>query len=110
MGTSKSQSVILSEDGELRPIENEADGEGASPDARSSAVFCTNCGIANRASSRFCRNCGQSLDEQVIDSASLDGYTPPEWKNKRSASGAAETGHLTPQETAVMVEVFTMLV
>jgi hypothetical protein len=108
VATSKSQNIILSEDGELRT--SDADTEASSPDAHLPAVFCTHCGTANQANSRFCRTCGQSLDEQEVSPASLDNYAPPEWKNKRSANRAVEAGHLTPQETAVMIEVMTLLV
>jgi ribosomal protein L40E len=77
------QHTLLTEDGELQP----ADGDQAAmPEARLSAVFCTNCGTANPASSRFCRSCGQSLDEQVINPASLETYAPPQQKGKRDAS------------------------
>jgi hypothetical protein len=112
MGTSKPQNVILSEDGELRTSDADVDtdGEVASSDARSSVVFCTHCGTANQDNSRFCRSCGQSLDEQAVSPASLSDYAAPGWKSKRSANRAAEAGHLTPQETAVMIEVMTLLV
>ena len=108
MGTSKSQQAILTEDGELRPVDAEPNGEVSSPEAH--AVFCCNCGTANQASSRFCRACGQSLDEQAINPASLDEYAPPQWKDKRSADRAAHTEHMTPQEIAVMIEVMTLIV
>ncbi len=110
MSTSKPRSVILSEDGELRPTDADTDGETAAPDAHSGAVFCTECGTANRASSRFCRTCGQSLDEQAVNPASLGDYAAPEWKNKRAASSAPQGEHLTQQEMAVMVEVLTLIV
>ncbi len=110
VGASKSQNIILSEDGELRSIDAETEGESTSPDGHLSTVFCTNCGTANRTNSRFCRSCGQSLDEQAVDPASLDDYTPLARKSKRSADLATQAGHLTPQESAVMVEIFTLLI
>ncbi len=114
VGQSKSQRTILSEDGELRTVDVEGnistDSETTSPDTRASAIFCCNCGTANKASSRFCHKCGQSLEEQMINPASLDEYAPPEWKNKRSGNRAGQGEHLTPQEIAVMIEVMTLLV
>jgi ribosomal protein L32 len=115
MGTSKSQRTVLTEDGELRHIDTETDDQPATPEARLSAVFCTNCGTANQASSRFCRTCGQSLDEQVVNPASLDEYAPPERKNKRLAGRAAQAEHAGADQDEVMwgkvtVEVFTLLV
>jgi hypothetical protein len=104
MGTSKSQRTILTEDGELRHVDTETDDQAATPEARLSAVFCTNCGTANHASSHFCRTCGQSLDEQVVNPASLDDYAPPAWKNKRSADQASAAAG------KVIVQVATLIV
>ena len=114
MGMSKSQRTILAEDGELRQVDAEADDQAATPEARLSAVFCTHCGTANRANSQFCRTCGQSLDEQVVNPASLDEYAPPEQKNKRLAGRIAQAEHAgTDQDEAmwgrVTVEVVTLL-
>src|SRR5437870_2022026 len=63
----------LTEDGELREVNNE-------PADQLSAVYCTNCGSANRAHSSFCRTCGASLDEQVPE----DDYPLSRPKVKRS--------------------------
>jgi hypothetical protein len=104
MGTSKSQRTILSEDGELRSVDAETEGETTSPDARLSAVFCCNCGTANQARSQFCRTCGQSLDEQVLSAASLDQYTPPESKNKRFIDLIEQAGQRTPEDKAATRE------
>src|SRR4030042_892444 len=97
------QRAILGEDGELHDLDD-------APESRLAPIYCIHCGTANRADGRFCRTCGQSLDEQVVNPASLDDYAPPEWKNKRSVGRAAQTTHLTPQEIAVMIELFTLLV
>jgi hypothetical protein len=116
MGMSKSQHTVLTADGELRQVDTdtETDDQAPSPEARLSAVFCNNCGTANRASSRFCRTCGQSLDEQMVNPASLDNYTPPELKNKRLAGRSTQTEHAgADQDEAlwgrVTVEVVTLL-
>jgi hypothetical protein len=114
MGTSKPQRTILTEDGELRHIDTETDDQAITPEARLSAVFCTNCGTANQASSRFCRTCGQSLDEQALNPASLDDYAPPEQKNKRSAGRTAQARQSWSAQDSVLwgkvtVEVFTMI-
>jgi hypothetical protein len=79
---SQRQHTVLTEDGELQQADDE---QVSSPETSLSAVFCTNCGTANPASSRFCRSCGQSLDEQVINPASLESYAPPRQKGKRDA-------------------------
>ncbi len=100
MGTSRSQRAILSEDGELRPVDAETEVETSLPDAHPSAVFCCNCGTANRASSQYCRTCGQSLDEQALDPASLDQYAPPESKHKRFADLVAQAAQRTPENKA----------
>jgi ribosomal protein L40E len=97
------QRAILSEDGELRDLDEASESHLA-------PVYCIRCGTANRADGRFCRTCGQSLDEQAVNPASLDDYAPPEWKPKRSDRRAAQSAHLTPQEIAVMIEVFSLLV
>ncbi len=110
VSTSKSQRTILSEDGELRSIDAETDVEVAQPKAQGSAVYCTNCGSANHSSSHFCRACGQSLEEQAANATSVDTYLPPAWKAKRSAASGTQTVSMTPQDRALMIEVFTMLI
>jgi hypothetical protein len=104
MGTFKSQRTILSEDGELLPVDAESESETASPDAVPSAVFCCNCGTANQARSQFCRMCGQSLDEQMLNPASLDQYAPPQSKNKRFVDLIAQAGQRTPDDKAATRE------
>ncbi len=109
MNMSKSPRTALTEDGELREID-----ETPASDSQS-AVFCTNCGTANHASSRFCRSCGQSLDEQFVNPASLDSYTPPQQKGKRLAlpeSRLAQDSSPSASATAgkVIVEVLTMII
>jgi hypothetical protein len=104
MGTLKSQRTILSEDGELRPADAETEGETTSPDAHPSAVFCCNCGTANQAKSQFCRTCGQSLDEQMLNPASLDQYAPPASKNKRFMDLIGQAGQRTPEDKAAARE------
>jgi hypothetical protein len=99
------QRTILGEDGELRD---------AADESQVAPVYCIQCGTANRAEGRFCRKCGQSLDEQMANPASLDDYTPPESKNKRSAqrAAAAKPSRSAPAMTFGMValEVITMIV
>ena len=99
------QRTILGEDGELR----DADAE-----SQLTPIYCIQCGTANRAEGRFCRKCGQSLDEQVVNPASLDDYTPPESKNKRSAQRAvsAQSPRSAPPLTfgMVILEIVTMVV
>ncbi len=91
------QRNILTEDGEIQQIDEQA----SAPETRLSAVFCTHCGTANPASSHFCRSCGQSLDEQVINPASVESYAPPQQKGKRDAAPAMQ---LAPQpETRTQV-------
>ncbi len=93
------QKVILTDDGELQTVAEEAER---------SAVFCIHCGSANRADGHFCRSCGQSLDAQVIH-----GYLPSERKTKRSArEGQAKPRREPIPMTAgmVIVELFTLLV
>ncbi len=85
MSASKSQSKqsILSEDGELlHGIET--------PEPQGKAVFCTNCGSANRDSSRFCRTCGESLEEQIADVDSMYRNVVPGNKEKRSPGWAVQ--------------------
>jgi hypothetical protein len=101
------QRTILGEDGELRDVDDASESQLA-------PVYCIHCGTANRAEGRFCRNCGQSLDEQVLNPASLDDYTPSEQKNKRSAGRAASTkpSRSAPPMTLGMfvLEIVTMIV
>ncbi len=98
MGTSKSQRAMLTEDGELRPVDADTERDTVTPDALQSAVFCCNCGTANRATSKFCRSCGQSLDEQTLNPASLDQYAPPALKNKRLADLIEKAGQRTSED------------
>ncbi len=101
------QKMVLSDDGELRHLTDEA----ASP-----AVFCIHCGTANRGEGHLCRSCGQSLDEQAINPASLDSYRPPQYKNKRAAQTVRAEKTETRREAVpmtagmVIVELFTLLV
>jgi hypothetical protein len=108
MSDSKSQSqqaqrAILGEDGELHDIDGAAESSLA-------PIYCIRCGTANRGDGRFCRTCGQSLDEQAVNPASMDDYTPSEWKTKRSERRVTQTAQLTPQDRALMIEVFTLLI
>jgi type IV secretory pathway TrbD component len=96
--------AILGEDGELHDLIDDAAETSPAP------IYCIRCGTANRADGRFCRTCGQSLDEQAVNPASLDDYAPPEWKTKRSERSVTQTAQLTPQDRALMIEVFTLLV
>ncbi len=100
MGTSRSQRAMLTEDGELRTVAAESDGDASTTETQRSAVFCTNCGTANKATSKFCRTCGQSLDEQALNPASLDQYAPPALKNKRFADLIALAGQRTSEDKA----------
>jgi hypothetical protein len=101
------QRTILGEDGELR--------DTSDAESQLAPVYCIQCGTANRAEGRFCRKCGQSLDEQTVNPASLDDYTPPESKNKRSAQRAAAEAK-SPRTAVPMtfgmfvLEVITMVV
>ncbi len=99
----QSQRAILGEDGELHDNDDAAESSLA-------PIYCIRCGTANRADGRFCRTCGQSLDEQTVNPASLDDYSPPEWKSKRSERRVTQTAQLTPQDRALMIEVFTLLI
>ncbi len=100
------QRTILGEDGELRDAD--ADESQLTP------VYCIQCGTANRAEGRFCRKCGQPLDEQAVNPASLDDYTPPEWKNKRSAQRAVSAKPARSPTAMtfgmVVIEVITLIV
>ncbi len=101
--------TVLTEDGELKQIDDQA----STPEARLSAVFCTNCGTANPATSHFCRSCGQSLDEQVINPAALESYAPPLQKGKRDAPAMQGAPHeQTASQVAgrVIIEVIALLV
>ncbi len=104
MGTPRSQRTVLSDDGELHPVDAETDDETAAPDPHPAAVFCCNCGTANQATSRFCRSCGQSLDEQALNPASLDQYAPPALKGKRFTDLIAQAGQRTPEDKAASRE------
>ncbi len=109
MSTSKSRHTVLTEDGELREIEE------TPATSSQAAVFCTNCGTANHASSRFCRSCGQSLEEQFVNPASLDSYAPPQQKGKRLAmpeprSMQASSPSASATAGKVIVEVMTMII
>ena len=73
--------TILTEDGELKEVDDDL---GETLAVHPSPVFCNHCGTANQVGSSFCRTCGQSLDEQVIDAASLQSYPSPQ-KRKRDA-------------------------
>ncbi len=100
MAMSKSQRSMLTEDGELRPVDPETGEETASPEAQPKAVFCCNCGTANKAQSQYCRNCGQSLEEQLLNPAELDQYAPPEMKNKRFLDLIAQAGQHSQEDKA----------
>jgi hypothetical protein len=72
----------LSEDGELLQAVEVPDTQAA--------IYCTQCGTANRANSRFCRQCGSSLDEQMLDGeAGLEGL--PRRKSKYMMESTSDT-------------------
>jgi hypothetical protein len=96
--------AILGEDGELHDIVDDAAESSPAP------IYCIRCGTANRADGRFCRTCGQSLDEQAVNPASLDDYAPLEWKTKRSERRVAHVAQMSPQDRALMIEMFSLLV
>ncbi len=99
--------AILSEDGEFQEIEDRA--EELTPEARLSAVFCTNCGTANPSTGHYCRSCGQSLEEQTVQAGSLDNYAPPLRKGKRDLSAAHPGVQERPAPTNLQVIATTFM-
>src|SRR5947209_2660990 len=96
--------IELTEDGELRDVTGEpVDRLAAVPTASAApAVYCTNCGSANRAHSNFCRTCGASLDEQTLE----DGYPVSRPKVKRSEGlplASAQRQPISSSEAAVEI-------
>ena len=88
----------LTEDGELFEV-------SSTPADRLSAVYCTNCGSANKPHSSFCRTCGASLDEQTLE----EDYPLSRPKLKRSERRRESTsGPSMPMSAMVPLEIFTM--
>ena len=89
----------LTEDGELREV-------SSTPTDRLSAVYCTNCGSANKAHSSFCRTCGASLDEQMLE----EDYplSRPKLKRSERRREVASSDQSNPSSAAFAMEGITV--
>lgn len=92
---------------------SKAAGDGEAEDVleiaelHTDAVFCTQCGTANRPNAHYCRNCGRVID----DDASLDHLQmPPSQKTKRDLAEpvtSTRRGHRPITGAAVAMEIMT---
>jgi hypothetical protein len=79
------------------------------PEMQVSAVYCSNCGAANRATARFCRTCGESLDEQTPNADSTHTYGAPGQKLKRRLQPVSQPQAAAPVNVwSVLLELVTL--
>jgi ribosomal protein L40E len=71
--------TILTEDGELRDVYDEAEA----PAPQTELIYCNQCGTSNSSTAKFCRKCGHSLLEQEADVVGTEFYNAPENKGKK---------------------------